>query len=142
MGRRLEDGPAVGSFGTRDRWDRPSSRAAFLRRTAVAVGGLSGVGLLDAATALGSSGADPVPIPGGFDSGFNPVAGDPFIHVLPPQVGYEMSTITNFAGLVAAADTQGTANGGTYDFDCDMRFMQGLYRATDGRLRLGTFGFV
>src|ERR1700758_88746 len=110
MGRPLEEEPAVGSFRMDDPWDRPSSRAAFLRRSAVAVGGLSGVGLLDAATALGSSGADPVPIPGGFDSGFNPVPINPFIHVLSPTVGSEMSTITNFAGIVAAGETQGTAN--------------------------------
>ena len=30
----------------------------------------------------------------------------------------------------------------TYAFDVDMRFMQGLYVGTDGRLRRGNFGFV
>jgi len=56
-----------------------------------------------------------------------------------------MSTITDFNGVVGAADMQGTAEGSdgtTYSFDADMRFMQGLYVGTDGRLRLGSFGFV
>jgi len=54
-----------------------------------------------------------------------------------------MSTITDFNGVVGAADMQGTAEGSdgtTYSFDADMRFMQGLYVGTDGRLRLGSEG--
>jgi len=53
-----------------------------------------------------------------------------------------MSMITDFNGVVAAADVQGTANNGTYFFDCDMRFMDGLYAGEDGKLRQGSFGFV
>ena len=117
------------------------SRRQFLRGGAVAVGTLAGSGVF-AASAIGASGADPRPIPGGFDENFNPVPSNPFIHVLPPGIGFEMSTITDFNGVVAAADIQGTANNGAFLFDADMRFMEGLYVGTDGRLRQGAFGFI
>lgn len=118
------------------------SRGHFLRRSVAAVGVLAGAGLADAATAFAGTGSDPRPIPGGFDGNFNPVPSDPFIHVLPPAVGFEMSTITDFNGVVGAAEIQGTANGGQYNFDADMRFMQGLYVGMDGKLRQGAFGFI
>jgi hypothetical protein len=122
-----------------------ASRGQVLRRGAVAVGALSGVGLLDAAPAFAWWGAQPKPIPGGFDQNFIPVPKDPFIHVLPPAVGFEMSTITDFRGVVAATEVQGKArgsDGSTYTFDADMRFMLGHYVGRDGRERWGTFGFV
>jgi hypothetical protein len=56
-----------------------------------------------------------------------------------------MSTITDFKGVVGGSEIRGTARGSdgtTYDFDTDMRFMQGSYIDTDGRLRTGSFGFV
>jgi hypothetical protein len=121
------------------------SRRQFLRRGAVAAGGLAGLGLLEARPAFGQSDADPKPIPGGFDENFNPVPSNPFIHVLPPAVGFEMATITDFAGFLGAAEIQGTAHGSdntSYTFDADMRFMKGQYIATDGRLRAASFGFV
>ena len=122
------------------------SRSELVRRGAVVAGGIAGLGLFDAASAFGAQGSsDPRPIPGGFDANFNPVPSNPFIHVLPPAVGFEMSTITDFNGIVAATEIQGTARGSdgtTYAFDVDMRFMQGLYVGTDGRLRRGNFGFV
>ena len=49
-----------------------------------------------------------------------------------------MSTITDFDGVVAAAEIQGRPSGSdgtSYTFDADMRFMKGRYVATDGRLR-------
>ena len=69
---------------------------------------------------------------------------NPFIHVLPPTVGFDMSTITDFAGVVAAAEIRGRlgSDGSTYTFDADMRFMKGRYVATDGRQREASFGFV
>jgi hypothetical protein len=118
------------------------SRRKLLQGGAAAVGTLASGGLLDVASAFGASGADPRPIPGGLDSSFNPVPSDPFIHVLPPGIGFDMSTITDFNGVVAAADIQGTANDGAYFFDADMRFLQGVYVGTDGRQRRGSFGFV
>jgi hypothetical protein len=117
-----------------------------LQRGAAAAGGLAGLGLLDAASALAKGGkGDPNPIPGGFASDFSLVPIDPFIHVLPPGIGFEMSTITDFNGVVGASEIRGTAHGsdGTaYDFDTDMRFMQGMYVDTDGRVRKGSFGFI
>ena len=70
---------------------------------------------------------------------------DPTIHVLPPGISFEMSTITDFDGVVGASEIRGTAHGSdgsAYSFDTDMRFMQGTYIDTEGRLRKGSFGFV
>src|SRR6476660_9613082 len=122
-----------------------TSRGQVLRRGATAVGVLSGVGLLNAGPVWAWGGAQPRPIPGGFDENFNPVPDHPFIHVLPPALGFEMSTITDFRGRIAAGETQGTArgsDGSTYSFDTDMRFMEGTYIGRDGRRRSGSFGFV
>jgi hypothetical protein len=121
------------------------SRGQFVRRGAAAVGGAAGLGLLNPAAAFGRSSGAPRPIPGGFDATFTPVPSDPFIHVLPPQLGFEMSTITDFSGVVGAAEIQGAArgsDGSSYDFDTDMRFMQGTYVGLDGRVQNGSFGFV
>lgn len=118
------------------------TRAQFLRRGAVAAGGFA---LLDPLSALAGTSGQPKPIPGGFDSNFNPVPADPFVHVLPPGLGFEASTIGDFNGALGAADIQGTArgsDGSAYDFDCDMRFMRGVYVDTTGRVREGSFGFI
>jgi hypothetical protein len=116
------------------------------RRLLGAAGALALAGFVDATPAFAHAGdASPRPIPGGFDENFTPVPSNPFIHVLPPAVGFDMSTITDFAGIVACAEIQGTAKGSdgtTYTFDADMRFMKGRYVATDGRLRDASFGFV
>ena len=88
---------------------------------------------------------EPRPIPGGFDATFTPVPADPLIHVLPPAVGFEMSTITDFNGVVGAAEIRGSAtgsDGSAYSFDADMRFMHGRFIATDGRLRDRAFAFI
>jgi uncharacterized membrane protein YphA (DoxX/SURF4 family) len=79
--------------GIRLRW----SRRQLLQRGALAFGGLTGAGLLEPALTLGrpAPGA-PRPIPGGFDENFVPVPSDPFVHILPPGIGFEMSTITDF----------------------------------------------
>ena len=121
------------------------SRRQVLRRGAVAAGVAGSLGALDVPSAFAWWGAQPRPIPGGFDQNFNPVPKDPFIHLLPPAIGYEMSTITDFRGTVVAGETQGKARGsdGTrYAFDTDMRFMEGEYVGRDGRRRWGSFGFV
>jgi hypothetical protein len=120
------------------------SRRGFLRGGALAAGTLAGAGVFNVATALGAPGpgADPRPIPGGFDANFNAVPSNPVVHALPPGVGFDMSTITDFNGVVAGADIFGTANNGAYFFHADMRFMDGLYVGMDGRHRQGSFGFV
>jgi hypothetical protein len=130
----------------RDVAERGLSRARFLRNGAAAAGGLGGLGLLHPSLAFArKSSGDPKPIPGGFDENFNLVPSNPLIHVLPPAVGLEMSTITDFNGVVAAAEIQGTAHGSdhtSYAFDADMRFMQGTYVDVDGQVREAAFGFI
>ena len=62
---------------------------------------------------------------------------------LGPQL--EMATITDFNGVIGATEIRGTAlgsDGSTWDFDTDMRFMQGTYVDRNGRVRKGSFGFV
>jgi hypothetical protein len=144
--------PDVGHTGARDLWSLEAgaasllSRRQLLRRSAVAFGGIAGLGLLDPSLVLGAaSTAAPRPIPGGFDENFNLVPSGAFIHVLPPGIGFEMSTITDFNGVVGGSETRGTARGSdgtTYDFDCDMRFMQGVYVGIDGRVHNASFGFI
>ena len=145
MGADLEDLgagawlPASGGFAAR------FSRRQLLQRSAVAFGGLAGLGLLDPALVLGSAAAAPRPIPGGFDLNFMPVTKNPFIHVLAPSVGSEMSTITDFNGVIGASETQGAAHGSDgsqWSFDCDMRFMRGVYVGDDGRNHNASFGFI
>ena len=121
------------------------SRRELLQRSAVALGGVAGLGLLDPSSVFGSAVSAPRPIPGGFDTSFNPVPSGAFVHVLPPSIEFEMSTITDFNGVIGASETQGAAQGsdGTpYSFDCDMRFMRGVYVGLDGRLHNASFGFI
>ena len=121
------------------------SRRQLLRRSAAAVGGLAGLNLLDPLTALARPAGEARPIPGGFAEDFSLVTHDPFIHVLPPGIGFEMSTITDFNGAVGGAEIRGSARGSdgtTYDFDADMRFMRGVYVGLDGHRREAAFGFV
>jgi hypothetical protein len=120
------------------------SRRQFLRRSAVAVGGLAGVELLRSGVAR-AAGADPNPIRGGLGATGAPVPSDPLVHVLPPAIGFEMATITDFSGVIAAAEIQGRArgsDGSEYSFDTDMRFFQGTYLGMDGQAHQGTFGFI
>jgi hypothetical protein len=123
---------------------RGLSRGQFLKRGVVAAGGLA---LLDPASAFARAAGSPSPIPGGFTADFSAtVATGAAFHVLPPAVGaFEVSSITNFKGVIGAAHIQGPAHGSdgtSHDFDADMRFMTGTYVDTDGRLRTGSFGFV
>ena len=121
------------------------SRRQLLKAGTGVVGGVALGGFAFAAPAEAKPSFEPKPIPGGFDENFNLVPADPFIHVLPPLVGFEMSTITDFNGVLGGADIRGTAHGSdgtTYSFDTDMRFMRGRYIATDGRLRDGAFAFI
>jgi hypothetical protein len=123
------------------------SRRQVLIRGAAAAGGLAGFGLLEPALAFARGNGDPNPIPGGLDEFFSPVSSDPFIHVLAPGLGpqLEMATITDFTGVIGASEIRGTArgsDGSSWDFDTDMRFMQGTYVDRDGQTRKGSFGFV
>lgn len=123
----------------------PLTRRQAIRTGALAAGTVAGLSLAGAVPALASSGSQPRPIPGGFDETFTPVPKNPFVHVLPPAIGFEMATITDFHGVVVAGEVQGNAqgsDGSTYTFDCDMRFMRGKYVGRDGKARNGTFGFI
>jgi hypothetical protein len=113
------------------------------------VAGAAGLGLLGAPIASADGhrhrAGDPTPIPGGFDQTFTPVPSNPLIHVLPPAIGFEMATITDFNGVIAAGEIQGSAHGSdgtTYGFDCDMRFMRGVYVDDQGNLGQASFGFI
>ena len=112
----------------------------------VTVAGLAGTQLLHATPAFGTTTSAPKPIPGGFLlPTFALVPSNPTVHVLPPVIGFEMSTITDFNGTVAATEIQGTATGSddsSWYFDADMRFMDGEYVGEDGKHHNGTFGFV
>jgi hypothetical protein len=121
------------------------SRRQLMHRGAVAIGGVAGAGLLGPEFAFARANPSPRPIPGGLNKKFMPVPKHPLIHLLAPGIGFEMATITDFRGVVAASETRGTAHGsdGTrYDFDTDMRFMRGSYVGFDGRLRNAAFGFI
>ncbi len=88
----------------------------------------------------------PRPVPGGFNNDFDGfVPSNPSIHAFAPAVGLDLSTITDFKGVVAACELQGGAHGSDgseYWFDADMRFMQGTYIDLHGRRREHAFGFV
>jgi hypothetical protein len=131
------------------------TRKQFLLRSGLLAGGVAGVGLVSpsgsGAAEKQSGGSrsrpsgEPKPIPGGFDGAFNPVPSNPLVHVLPPAIGFEMSTISDFNGVVGAMEARGFAHGSDgshYWFDVDMRFMKGVYVDTDGRLQEHAFGFI
>ena len=106
---------------------------------------IAGVGLLGPGAALARPSTAPRPIPGGFDENFNIVPAGAFFHVLPPGIGFDMSSITDFNGVVGGSEIRGTAHdsdGNTYGFDTDMRFMRGAYVGLDDRVHEGTFGFI
>jgi len=123
-------------------------RHTLTRRRFVGVtfASLAGTQLLRVAPAFGKSTSAPKPIPGGFVlPTFELTPTNPSVHVLPPAIGFEMSTITDFNGTVAATEIQGTASGSdgsSWYFDVDMRFMDGEYVGEDGNHHHGTFGFV
>jgi hypothetical protein len=126
------------------------TRGQFLRRGVVAAGAVAAYGLVGAGPAWATHGGrpkpfgEPRPIPGGLTQ-LHPVPANPFIHALPPAVGFDMSTITDFKGFVAGAEVQGTAtgsDGSSYWFDADMRIIDGVYVDLSGRVREHAFGFV
>ena len=126
-----------------------SSTNGFSRRSLIQGGaGVFGVAALGGVGAGRASAAEPNweprPIPGGFAEDFSLAPVDPLVHVLPPSVGFEMSTITDFKDVVGTAAIRGTATDGslTYDFDVDMRFMKGQYITIDGKLHDAAFAFV
>ena len=114
------------------------------------LGGALGAGLLRPGLAAPKMSFGPVPIPGG-----TPLPGGSF-HVFAPgpnldPIDAEPITITNFNGFVGLAYLDGmvtqtnTKTGEVLRLPflaSDMRFMQGDFRGTDGRVRQGTFALV
>ena len=96
-----------------------------------------------------AAGTDPKPIGGGIQM----TANGPLVHynpLLPVRQGVEFSSITDFNGIMGAAHVE---NMGTltdkatgiqtrYPFKTDIRFMQGVYVATDGTTYSGTFALM
>jgi hypothetical protein len=142
------------------RAERSVSRRRFLRAAAGTLGAL-GAGLL-LPTRGWAAGRDPNPMPGGV--GANPTGG-PLIHANFPGPadtsgpgthpgpggggGNDPSIITDFEGYIGVAAVDGTGTGtntttgDTFPllFDCDLRFMQGVYRSVDGRFLEARFVF-
>ena len=62
-----------------------------------------------------------------------------------PGPGRWISTVDNFNGLVAGANIQGTGKddkGNVYDWEVDVRVMQGNYIDRDANSHRGTFCFT
>src|SRR4051812_49578807 len=131
----------------------PISRKELLRLGAALFGGAAACAVVrpSVAQAAGTHGGghrtgigDPRPVPGGFNETFTKfVPENPAIHAYAPAVGLDLSTITDFKGVVLAGEVQGRAHGSdgsSYWFDCDMRVMNGMYIGLDGRRREHAFG--
>ena len=129
----------------------PVSRQQSVRASAGAVvaGAALGSGILRPSVAHAIASADPVPIPGG-----TPALGGAF-HVYAPggfdPLNAEPGTVSDFDGFVGLAYISGTvvrrqkSTGQTTVLPfigADMRFMQGVYRGEDGRVRRGAFGLI
>jgi hypothetical protein len=64
--------------------------------------------------------------------------------------GRDPSIITDFSGVIGQADLDlsgigtdlNTGASATYDFHCDMRFMDGIFRGLDNEQHRGTIGFI
>ena len=134
----------TGSRGHRHFWRRAAavSRRNFLQAGATLAASLAVPLALPASPEV----ALPNPIPGGLDLLGN---GQTF-HVFLPGTSPELATITDFNGVLGAADILGswTGDGVTPPpdtpliFDADMRFMSGEYIGRDGRHHQGAFAFV
>lgn len=135
---------------------RGVTRSGFLTRTAGAVGAVAGLSAFGPGAAWAAD-TSPKPIPGGLNLADLGLPVPPFpeiVHVEAPGVATladsEPITITDFNGNIGYAVIDGSGTGRntltgetkTYSFNVDMRFMQGVYVAEDGRVRHATFGFV
>ena len=132
--------------------ERLLNRRNFLEKSGLTLGAIVGAGLLPGvsrnalfARSRGTTGATPLPIPGGIDA-----LGDGEIeHFFLPGDGAEPSTITDFNGFVGWAAVGGfgthTPRGEApqhLPFESDMRFLTGEFIGTDGKLHHGSFAFI
>jgi hypothetical protein len=66
------------------------------------------------------------------------------------DTGHDPSIITDFRGTIAQADLDfrgigtdlKTGKSATYDFNCDIRFMDGVFVGLDTEVHQGTIGFI
>ena len=127
----------------------PVSRRQFARTAAASAFAAAVGSRLWSPSLVEAASFAPVPIPGG-----TPALGGAY-HVFGPAafdpVDAEPATITNLNAAVGLAYVSGmvtqtnikTGEVARYPFvDSDMRFMQGVFRGTDGRIHQGAFAFV
>jgi hypothetical protein len=129
-------------------WDRAFSRRHLMQSAGIAAG-LLGAGHWTTANAA-VQGDLPKPIPGGFT--FPGVPG--IFHNSAPGVfdplDTDRSSIFDFNGHLGYAVIDGAGTGRNtrtnattrLEFETDLRFMQGVYIATDGKHRNATFAFI
>jgi hypothetical protein len=133
---------------------------ALTRRDAMRAAGAAGLALAGARllrptagwAAPGVAGNEPRPIPGGFvtvdNRRWHAYPPGPSNPLDPSSVMNEPSAITDFDGMMAIAQVQGTGTeerGGhsmPLPFDADMRIMAGRYVGYDGREYDGTFVLI
>jgi hypothetical protein len=134
---------------------RHLSRRALLQGAAGAGAAVVASGVIGGAGGHRAWAADdprPKPIPGGIvvgGQGFHVNNPGPMTGNDPTNVD-DMSSITDFDGVLAVSHIQGTGVGTDKTtglsqpmaFDTDMRFMQGTYIGMDGKRREGSFGFI
>jgi hypothetical protein len=118
--------------------DRAVSRGTFIKTAAGVTGIVLGADLwMPALAHADAAGGTPNPIP---EAGIGP------FHVFFPVHGLEPITITDFNGFIGVAHNQGMATNTTTGerllYDTDMRFMDGVFKGTDGKTHQGTFGFI
>ena len=134
----LQSKPLERAFGHAHFWERAAhSRRGFLQAGATLGAGLAIPRMLHASGVQ----ALPNPIPGGLDL----LGNGQIFHVYLPGTAPELSTITDFNGVLGATEVLGNWSGGGVTppadtplvFDADIRFMDGEYIGRDGR-----FAFV
>jgi hypothetical protein len=126
--------------------ERALSRRQVMKTIAGASGAVLGAGMVLPTLTRAADGADPKPIP----TGIQPLGpGTEIFHLYLPEAGNELSTITDFNGVIAAAEVQGTGTGTNASgakmpllFDVDARLMQGQYVGMDGQVRTGAFALI
>jgi hypothetical protein len=126
--------------------ERALSRRQIMKGVMGSTGAVLGAGVLLPTLTQAADAADPRPIP----MGIQPFgAGTETFHLFLPEPGNELSTITDFNGLIAAAEVQGTGMGTDASgakvplvFDVDARIMQGQYVGMDGQVRTGAFALI
>lgn len=126
--------------------ERAFSRRQVMKTIAGASGAVLGAGVLLPTLTQAADGTDPKPIPTGIQP-FGP--GTETFHLYLPEAGNELSTITDFNGMIAATQVQGTGMGTDASgakipllFDVDARLMQGQYVGMDGQVHTGAFALI